>query len=137
MTDFVSGDTNSTLVVICKTPQGEPIDLEGYGVLLRWRYKNNGPMFARAIMVVDLETTGQVHRRWEPGELIAPTIVYDIQVVEIETLRVVTQLDEVTLQVRLRAEDPAGSASPSASPSPSRSPSSSPSASPSASPSTS
>lgn len=135
MSDFVAGDTNSVLVVTCKDQDGALINLGGYTVTLRWRYIANGPMTKRATMTNDDQVTleGQAHYRWLAGELIAPTMFYDVVIREEETQRYVTQLDEVTLKIRAKAEDPDTSASPSSSRSPSSSFSASPSASPSAS----
>lgn len=143
MSDFVAGDNNSVLPETVRTKAGVPVDLTGYTATLRWRYSPNGPMVKQASMVLANQTTnpGEVYYRWLAGELVAPTIIYDIVVREVASGRLVTQIDEVTLFIRAKAEDPDTSASPSASRSPSSSfsasPSSSVSASPSASPSSS
>ena len=143
MPDFVAGDTNSVLPVTVITAAGVPVSLTGYTVKLRWRYGPNPPMTKQATMTLADQTAqpGVALYRWRAGELIAPTIIYDAVVTEDASGRFVTQLDEVTLFIRARAEDPDTSASPSASRSPSSSlsasPSSSVSSSTSASPSTS
>lgn len=133
--DFVAGDTNSLLVVVCRDQNGEIINLTDYTVTLRWRYIPNGPMVKKVTMTNDDQTAtpGQCYYRWGPGELIAPNIYYDCVIRENAFGRFVTQIDEVALNIRPKAEDPDISSSPSAS----RSPSSSPSASSSSSPSSS
>lgn len=133
MPDFVAGDTNSLLIVPCKDQDGADLDLTGFFVKLRWRYTPNGPMTYWETMTKLNQTTypGYVSYRWTAGQLISPTIVYDCVIYDESSGRLVTQLDEVRLSVRKKAEDPPASSSPSASPS--GSPTSSSSASPSAS----
>lgn len=150
--DFVAHDTGSILIIVCRDQNGSTINLTNYYVTLRWRYIPNGPMTNLAVMT-NLDQTlypGQCSYRWLAGELVHPSMYYDAVITETATERYVTQLDEVRLNIRKRANDP-GSASPSASPSgspttsisaspsvtPSASPSLSPSLSPSASPSSS
>lgn len=133
MADYVAGDTNSVLVVICKTQAGVPIDLTNRTATLRWRYDPNGAMVKMVTMLAgdQTEVPGQCYRRWLAGELVSPTIIYDVVITEDSDGRLVTQVDEDTLFIRARAEDPDISSSPSSSRSPSSSPSRSPSASPS------
>jgi len=140
MPDFVAGDTNSLLVIPCLDQDGAPITLTGYYVVLRWRYEPNGNMAYRETMTkLDQDAfPGYVSYRWTAGQLVAPSIFYDAVIYNESNGRFVTQLNEVRLNVRKKANDP-GSASPSASPSgsPTTSVSSSPSVTTSSSPSTS
>jgi hypothetical protein len=139
--DFVESDTNSTLIIPCRDQNGATITLTGFTVTLRWRYTSNGPMTEQATMTNANQTTspGQCSYRWGAGELVAPNMYYDAVITENSSGRFVTQLDEVRLNIRRKAESAGPSSSPSASHSlsPSHSLSSSPSSSASRSPSAS
>lgn len=120
------------LTIPCRDQSGAPFILSDYFVTLRWRYDPDGPMTYSAVMTKSNQTTnpGECWYRWLPHELIAPQMVYDAVITEeAPPNRFVTQLDEVTLFIRPKAEDPGASSSPSQSPS--GSPTSSVSASPS------
>lgn len=124
-------DTLSILAIACYDQSGNLLNLDGFFVTLRWRYTTDGAMtYSRVMTKADQSTdTGVAHYQWQARELIAPLIIYDAVITDEDTGLLVTQLAEVKLDIRAKAEDPGASASPSSSPSPS--PTSSPSASPS------
>ena len=103
MADFVEGDTNSSLVIVCRDSQRALIDLTGRSVTLRWRFLHETEMSHSALMTnLDQETDkGKASYKFTASELRSPHIIYDAVITEAGG-EVVTQNRELMLSVRTK-----------------------------------
>jgi hypothetical protein len=80
MTDFVSGDTASSLLVTCTDPDGVPINLAGCAVKIRW--KEAAGTVADKTMTIISAVDGTCSYKFLEDELFAPGMAFEIGITD-------------------------------------------------------
>jgi hypothetical protein len=101
MTDFVAGDTGSTIQTTCVDSIGfEPIKLTDYSVALQWRDATN-TIRSKNMTIVDAGN-GIVEYTFVSNELVAPSMIFDVVLTSNTTSQRITCKDMVKIVVRDR-----------------------------------
>jgi len=78
MTDMVTGDTGSKLVVTCNdNDTSSVIDLTGASVVLRW--EGDTQVESRAMTITDA-ANGVAEYKFAAGEIIAPKMRFEVEI---------------------------------------------------------
>ena len=96
MTDFVSGDTGSKLVVTVRDSAGAIVDLTGATVRFKWR---NETTLVEKVATITSAVGGVVEYQFLTGEIIAPEMKVEVEVTD-GSGKVTTGLDLIELTVR-------------------------------------
>jgi hypothetical protein len=97
MTDFVSGDTGSTLLVTCTDDAGEVINISGSTVKIRW--KEAAGTVAEKDMTVTDGAAGECSYKFAAGELFAPGMAFEIEITDSGSFKL-TNVDLIAVTVR-------------------------------------
>lgn len=97
---FVQADNKVRLQVTCTDSAGAAINLSGASVNLRWRKKSDGLVENRA-MTIDNAASGVVSYLFLTGELVPPTMEYEVTVTKADGT-VISSLDTEVLGIRTR-----------------------------------
>jgi hypothetical protein len=98
MTDLVTGDTGSRLKWTLKDrATGNPIDLTGATVRIRWR-GNDGVVVTKTATLFDAEN-GVISYQFQTGDIIAPKMAIEVEITDAAG-KVNTSLDLTELTVR-------------------------------------
>ena len=97
MTDLVTGDTGSKLVISCKDSSTQAIDLTGSTVRLIWEGED-GTLKTPTMDIVDA-ALGVVSYQFAAGEIFAPKMVFEVEVTD-SAGQIVTCVDKFQLIVR-------------------------------------
>jgi len=101
MTDFVAGDTGSTLQTTCiDSVAFSPIDLTNYSVAIQWRDINK-ILHSKNMEKYDA-TAGIVQYTFTTNELEAPYMLFDIVLTHNTTSKTLTCKDIIKILVRER-----------------------------------
>ena len=96
--DFVSGDTGSSLVVICTDKLTNlPISLAASTVLLKWKKADN--TLATNEMTVLSATEGKVKYQFLASELFAPAMSFEVEITDASG-KVISNLSLIDVKVR-------------------------------------
>lgn len=99
MTDFVSNDTGSTLLVTCTDKvTGHVIDLTGSLVTIRWYAVDGSTVVSKAMSIVNA-AAGKAKYQFLTGELFSPIMRFEVAITSADGA-VITNLDLITATVR-------------------------------------
>ena len=97
MSDFVSGDTGSTLLVTCTDDAGVAIDLTGATIHLRWQ-EAAGTVSDKTMSIVSA-VAGTCSYKFLTGELFAPGMAFELEVTDALGFKL-SNVDLITVIVR-------------------------------------
>lgn len=101
MTDFVAGDTGSTLQTTCiDSNTFNPIDLTNYSVAIKWR-GHDKQVKSKNMEKIDA-INGVVQYTFVENELVAPSMSFDVVLTHNLTGTILTCKDIVNIIVRNR-----------------------------------
>ena len=95
--DFVSGDTGSTLLVTCTDDAGVAINLTGCAIKLRWQ-EAAGTVADKVMTIVDA-TEGTCSYKFLTGELFAPGMAFEVEITDGSGFKL-SNIDLITANVR-------------------------------------
>ena len=99
MTDFVAGDTGSTLQTTCvDSITFRPIDLTNYSVAIKWRDVTN--LVHSKNMEKHDAVNGVVNYTFVANELVSPSMLFDIVLTDNTTSQILTCKDIMRIVVR-------------------------------------
>ena len=100
MTDFVAGDTGSTITVTCKDKTtGIVINLTGSTVALKW--EDSVGTVASAAMTVSAPLTGVATYQFTSTQLYSPSMTFEVVITDVGG-KIVSNLDLIPVVVRAR-----------------------------------
>lgn len=99
MTDFVAGDTGSSIELTCiNSTTFDPINLSNYTVTIQWR---KGTLNTRSVQIVNAQL-GIIRYKFQANELVAGSMSFDVILTHNSTSQILTCKDLVKLDVRPR-----------------------------------
>ena len=101
MTDFVQGDTGSSIQFTCIDSNNySPMNLAIYTATINWRNSSN-TLITRSMQKHD-SANGILRYTFGTGELVAGTMKFDIILTNINTNQYITSRDVISIDVRKR-----------------------------------
>lgn len=97
MSDFVSGDTGSTLLVTCTDDSSAAINLTGSTIKLRWQ-EAAGTVADKTMAIVSA-AAGTCSYKFLTGELFSPGMAFEIEITDSGGFKL-SNVDLITANVR-------------------------------------
>ncbi len=97
MSDFVSNDTGSTLLVTCTDDSGAGINLSGGTVRLRWQ-EAAGTVADKTMTIVSA-VAGTCSYKFLTGELFSPGMAFELEITDSGGFKL-SNVDLITVNVR-------------------------------------